>query len=96
MRLMVMAEYQEFVEQSKAALVDGVKQAEEITLSSIDVLRAVTALFVPLSVVALPNGDRLVPTLDTVVTRGYEAVSKVVEAEYGFAVAALERVGAAS
>ena len=84
------------LQRANTVLVRGISEAQAINLGTIEVLRNVTSVLVPLSVAALPRNERLVPALDRVVARGYDAASRVVSAQYDLALAALDRVGTAA
>ena len=42
---------------------------------------------------ALPNSEKLIPAIDTVVNRNFDAVTKFVEWQYEFGMAALKQLG---
>jgi hypothetical protein len=84
-----MTDFTEYTEQASSGLKDGLRQAHDINVATIDVLRNLTSVMVPISVATLPNADKLVPTIDSAVTRGYDALLKAVEAQYEVAFKAL-------
>jgi hypothetical protein len=58
-----------------------------------DVVNSITSVLVPLSVFVLPNSEKLIPAIDTVVDRNFDIVTKLVEWQYEFGVAALNQLG---
>jgi hypothetical protein len=44
----------------------------------------------------LPNSEKLIPAIDTVVDRNFDIVTKFVEWQYEFGIAALNLVGSAA
>lgn len=84
------------LQRANAVLVRGISEAQAINVGTIEVLRNVTAVLVPLSVSVLPNRQRLVPAIDRVVARGYDTAVRLVEAQYDLALSALSRVGTAA
>jgi hypothetical protein len=84
-----MTDFAEYTAQASTGLEDSLHQAHDINVATIDVLRNLTSVLVPMSVNALPNADTLVPAIDTAVARGYDALLQAVESQYDFAFKAL-------
>ena len=78
-----------------AAVAEGLDQITEIKLAATEVLKSITSVLVPLSVFMLPNSEKLMPALDTVVDRNFDIVTKFVEWQHEFGIAALNLVGSA-
>ena len=76
-----------------AAIIEGLEQTEEITLAATDVLKSVTSILVPLSVYMLPNSEKIVSTIDTVVDRNFGMVTTLIERQYEMGFAALKQLG---
>ncbi|HVC42153.1 MAG TPA: hypothetical protein VND54_09270 [Candidatus Saccharimonadales bacterium] len=79
-----------------AAIAEGLEQTTEIKLAATEVLKSVTSVLVPLSVFILPNSEKLIPAIDAVVDRNFDVVTKFVEWQYKFGIAALNLVGSAA
>lgn len=91
-----MTDFTDYTPTAKGAIADGLRQAKDINLASLEVFRSLTSFLAPLSVVMLPKSEELVPTIDTVVDRSFDTVVKVVEWQYGIGVAALDQLGSAA
>jgi hypothetical protein len=76
-----------------AAIEESLKEITEIKLAATEVLKSVTSVLVPLSVFMLPNSEKLIPAIDTVVDRNFDMVTKLVEWQYEFGIAALNQLG---
>ena len=79
-----------------AAIAEGLEQTTGIKLAATEVLKSITSVLVPLSVFMLPNSEKLIPAIDTVVDRNFDIVTKFVESQYEFGIAALNLVGSAA
>jgi len=79
-----------------AAIAEGLEQTTEIKLAATDVLKSITSVLVPLTVFMLPNSEKLIPAIDTVVDRNFDIVTKFVEWQHEFGIAALNLVGSAA
>ena len=77
----------------KAAIVEGLEQTEEITLAATDVVKSITSILVPLSVYMLPNSEKVMSTIDTVVDRNFGMVTAMIERQYEIGFAALNQLG---
>jgi hypothetical protein len=91
-----MPAYTEYLKKANDAVADGLGQAQEINLGALKVLHDTAALLVPITVAALPRGARLVPAIDGVVNRAFDAAVDVLDAQYGFALQAVRRLQPAS
>jgi len=60
--------------QSQKAPADNGDQA-----AATEVLKSITSVLVPLTVFMLPNSEKLIPAIDTVVDRNFDIVTKFVE-----------------
>ncbi len=87
-----MTDYSKYTSNANDAVAEGLQQAKDISFASIGVLQSLTSVLVPLSVSMLPGSEKLVPTIDTMVDRSFDTVTKVVESQYQFAAAALDRL----
>ena len=76
-----------------AAIAKGLEQTTEIKLAATEVLKSITSVLVPLTVFMLPNSEKLIPAIDTVVNRNFDVVTKFVEWQFEFGVAALKQLG---
>jgi len=85
-----------YVSNANAALAEGLLSSKEISLDAVAVLHSFAWLLVPIRVAIVPNGQRLVPSLDAAVDRGYDILAQAVELPYDRAVASLDRVGRAA
>jgi hypothetical protein len=85
-----------YVSNANAALAEGLLSGKEISLDAVAVLHSFASLLVPISVAIVPNGQRLVPSLDAAVDRGYDILAQAVELPYDRAVATLDRVSSAA
>ena len=61
-------------------------------LAATEVVKSITSVLVPLSVFMLPNSEKLIPAIDTVVDRNFDIVTKFVEWQYEFGVSALNQL----
>lgn len=91
-----MTDFTEQARTANTAVADGLRQAKDINVATIKVLQGLTSVLVPLSVSMLPNSEKLVPAIDTVVGRSFETVLTVVASQYDFGVAALDQLGSAA
>jgi hypothetical protein len=97
-----MTDYTEYTDHTKytrtanAAVAEGLRQVTDIKLATIEVLKSLTSVLVPLSISMLPKSEELVPAIDTVVDRSFDTVVKVVELQYEFGVAALDQLSSAA
>jgi len=78
------------------ARVSSDRQAKDINLAAIGVLESLTSVLVPLSVSILPKSEEIVPTIDTVVHRGFATLVKVVASQYDFGVSARDQLSNAA
>lgn len=62
--------------------VDALHQARDIHLATIDVQRAATSVLGTLAVVAMPNRDAVLPTVDRSVDAAYGFAAGVVKRQY--------------
>ena len=76
-----------------AAIAEGLEQITEVKLAATEVLKSITSVLVPLSVFVLPNSEKLIPAIDSVVNRNFDVVTKFVEWQYEFGIAALKQLG---
>jgi hypothetical protein len=90
------ADYTEYTRTAHAAMAEGLRQATDIKLATIEVLKSLTSVLVPLSVSVLPKSEHLVPAIDTVVDRGFDTMVKLVESQYEFGVATLDQLSSAA
>jgi hypothetical protein len=88
-----MTDYANHTRNANAAIAEGLQRTTEIKLAATDVLKSMTSVLVPLSVFMLPNSEKLIPAIDTVVDRNFDFVTKFVEWQYEFGVAALNQLG---
>ena len=86
----------DYTRTANATAVEGLRQAKDINLAAIGVLESLTSVLVPLSVSILPKSEEIVPTIDTVVHRGFETLVKVVASQYDFGVSALDQLSNAA
>ena len=89
----VMAEY---TRTANATLAEGLQQAQDIRLATIEVLKSFTSVLVPLTVSMIPQSEKLLPAIDSVVDQGFDAVVKLAEAQYQFGVSALDQLSSAT
>ena len=75
-----------------AAIAEGLEQTTEIKLAATEVFKSITSVLVPLSVFMLPNSEKLIPAIDTVADRNFGIVTKFVEWQYEFGIAALNQL----
>jgi hypothetical protein len=88
-----MTDYADYTRTANAAVAEGLQQTTEIKLAATEVLKSITSVLVPLSVFALPNSEKLIPAIDTVVNRNFDVVTKFIEWQYEFGMAALKQLG---
>ena len=88
-----MTDYADNTRKATAEIADGLRQTTEIKLAATEVLKSLTSIMVPLSVFALPNSEQLIPAIDAVVDRNFDMVTKLVEWQYEFGIAALNQLG---
>jgi hypothetical protein len=88
-----MTDYADNTRTANAAIAEALQQTTEIKLAATEVLKSVTSVLVPLTVFMLPNSEKLIPAIDTVVDRNFDIVTKFVEWQYEFGVAALNQLG---
>lgn len=88
-----MTDFTDHTRTANAAVAEGLRQAKDINLAAIGVLESLTSVLVPLSVSILPGSEELVPTIDTVVHRGFDTLVKVVASQYDFGLSALDQLG---
>ncbi|MDQ2959629.1 MAG: hypothetical protein M3R48_01050 [Candidatus Dormibacteraeota bacterium] len=90
-----MTDYTEYTRTASDTAIENLQQAKDISLASIEVLKSLTSVLVPLSVSMLPKSQELVPTIDTVVNRSFDTIVKVVESQYKVGTDALHQLGSA-
>jgi hypothetical protein len=88
-----MTDYADNARRTTAEIAEGLRQTTEIKLAATEVLKSLTSVMVPLSVFALPNSEQLIPAIDAVVDRNFDMVTKLVEWQYEFGIAALNQLG---
>jgi hypothetical protein len=88
-----MTDYADTTRKATAEIAEGLRQTTEIKLAATEVLKSLTSIMVPLSVFILPNSEKLIPAIDTVVDRNFDMVTKLVEWQYEFGIAALNQLG---
>jgi hypothetical protein len=88
-----MTDYADNTRKANAEIAEGLRQTTEIKLAATEVLKSLTSIMVPLSVFALPNSEQLIPAIDAVVDRNFDMVTKLVEWQYEFGIAALNQLG---
>ena len=88
-----MSDYADYTRTATAEIVENLRQTTEIKLAATEVVKSITSVLVPLSVFMLPNSEKLIPAIDTVVDRNFDIVTKLVEWQYEFGVAALNQLG---
>lgn len=88
-----MTDTTDYTRNATAAIKEGLEQTTEIKLAATDVLKSITSVLVPLSVFMLPNSEKLIPAIDTVVDRNFDMLSKFVEWQLDFGVAAVNQLG---
>ena len=88
-----MTDYADNTRTANAAIAEGLQQTTEIKLAATEVLKSITSVLVPLTVFMLPNSEKLIPAIDIVVDRNFDIVTKFVEWQYEFGVAALNQLG---
>jgi hypothetical protein len=88
-----MTDYTDNTRKATAEIAEGLRQTTEIKLAATEVLKSLTSIMVPLSVFALPNSEQLIPAIDAVVDRNFDMVTKLVEWQYEFGIAALNQLG---
>jgi hypothetical protein len=91
-----MTDYTAYTRTATNAVAEGLQQAKDINLASLEVLQNLTSVMVPLGVSILPQSDKLVPAIDSMVERTFATVVKVVDAQYKFGATALDQLGAAA
>jgi hypothetical protein len=79
------------VTQAPKELIDGLRQAENIQVAAIDVLRDLASIAVCASAI-VPGGDLWVPALDRAVAGGFGTVTTVLRWQYSVGVRAVEAV----
>jgi hypothetical protein len=87
-----MTDYADYTRTATAEIAESLRETTEIKLAANEVLKSVTSVLVPLSVFMLPNSEKLIPAIDAVVDRNFDAVTKFVEWQYEFGVAALNQL----
>jgi len=88
-----MTDYADNTRKANDEIAEGLRQTTEIKLAATEVLKSLTSIMVPLSVFALPNSEQLIPAIDAVVDRNFDMVTKLVEWQYEFGIAALNQLG---
>jgi hypothetical protein len=88
-----MSDYADYTRTATAEIAENLRQTTEIKLAATEVVKSITSVLVPLSVFMLPNSEKLIPAIDTVVDRNFDIVTKLVEWQYEFGVAALNQLG---
>ena len=78
---------------ANAAIAESLEEITEIKLATTEVLKSITSILVPLTVFVLPNSEKLIPAIDSVVDLNFDTVTKFVEWQYEFGVAALNQLG---
>ncbi len=91
-----MTDYTEYTHTANAAIAEGLRQTTDIKLAATEVLKSLTSVLVPMSVSILPKSEELLPAIDTVVDRSFDILTKLVEWQYDFGVAALDQLGSAA
>jgi ABC-type branched-subunit amino acid transport system substrate-binding protein len=91
-----MTDYTAYSRTATTAIAEGLQQAKDINLATLEVLQNLTSVLVPLSVSMLPKSEKLVPAIDTVVDRTFATIVKVVDAQYKLGATALDQLGAAA
>ena len=91
-----MTDYTEYSRTANTAVTEGLNQAKDISLATIEVFQSLASVLVPLSVSMLPGAEKLVPAIDTVVDRTFDIVVKLVESQYEFGVAGLDQLSSAA
>jgi hypothetical protein len=86
-----MPSHTEFATKSREDLTVNLRQAKEIHVAAIGVLRTLTTLAVPVSVAALPASDRWLPAVDQAITHGFDFCNQLVERQYDYIVNAVDR-----
>jgi hypothetical protein len=89
-----MTDYTTYTRSATTAVAEGLQQAKEINLATLEVLQNLTSVLVPLSVSMLPKSEKLVPAIDTVVERTFATIVKLVDSQYKFGATALDQLGA--
>ncbi|TMC46260.1 MAG: hypothetical protein E6J20_21275 [Chloroflexi bacterium] len=82
----------EYLQQASTTFAESLRQARTIHEDSIEVLRDLTAVLLPLGVVAAPGAGRILPVLDDAVQRGFDAIAGAVGSQYDLAGRVLERI----
>ena len=88
-----MTGYADYTRTANAAVAEGLRQTTDIKLAATEVFKSINSVLVPLSVFVLPNSEKLIPAIDTVVDRNFDMVTKLVEWQYEFGIAALNQLG---
>jgi hypothetical protein len=86
----------DYTRTATAEIAENLRQTTEIKLAATEVLKSVTSVLVPLSVFMLPNSEKLIPAIDTVVDRNFSVITKLVEWQYEFGLAALNQLAFAA
>jgi hypothetical protein len=87
-----MTDYADYARNATAEIAEGMRETTEIKLATTEVLKSITSVLVPLSVFMLPNSEKLIPAIDAVVDRNFDFVTKFVEWQYEFGIAALNQL----
>jgi hypothetical protein len=88
-----MTDATDYTRNATAAIKEGLEQTTEIKLAATEVLKSITSVLVPLTVFMLPNSEKLIPAIDTVVDRNFDMMTKFVEWQHNFGVAAVNQLG---
>ena len=88
-----MTDTTDYTRNATAAIKEGIEQTTEIKLAATEVLKSITSVLVPLSVFMLPNAEKLIPAIDTVVDRNFDMMTKFVEWQQDFGLAAVKQLG---
>jgi ABC-type branched-subunit amino acid transport system substrate-binding protein len=91
-----MTDYTAYTRNATTAVAEGLEQAKDINLATLEVIQNLTSVLVPLSVSMLPKSDKLVPAIDNVVDRTFSTVVKLVDSQYKFGATVLDQLGAAA
>jgi hypothetical protein len=70
----------------------SLREAQTLHLATLNLVRDATSAMLPLSATAVPNADRFVTTMDSLLREGFAVAAKAVETQYKFAAEAIERL----
>lgn len=91
-----MTEHTGYISTANAPVAERLRQIADIKLAATEVLKSLTSVPVPLSVIMLPNSEELVSAIDKVVDRSFDIAVTFVESQYALGVAALNQLSSAA